>query len=77
MMLEHVAIWKLLIDRKRRSTRTTRSNHWFSQYPNLIKETEIVRSNIIPTGAYNTAARLRITVRGQAIQLLGKDHPRF
>jgi len=36
---------KLLIDRKRRSPRTTQSNHWFRRYPNLIKEMEIVRSN--------------------------------
>jgi transposase InsO family protein len=36
---------KLLIDRKRRSPRTTQSNHWFRRYPNLIKDMEIVRSN--------------------------------
>lgn len=28
----------LLIDRKRRSPRTTQSHHWFRRYPNLVKE---------------------------------------
>ena len=28
----------LLIDRKRRSPKTTQSHHWFRRYPNLIKE---------------------------------------
>lgn len=35
----------LLIDRKRRSPRTTQSNHWFRRYPNLIKDLAVTRSN--------------------------------
>jgi len=35
----------LLIDRKRRSPRTTQSNHWYRRYPNLIKDLEVTRSN--------------------------------
>ncbi len=34
---------KLLIDRKRRTPKTTQSNHWFHRYPNRVKDLTITR----------------------------------